>query len=370
MKDALRSLPAKIEKLEETKRLLQRLEAQEGKVSADRYNRLSERYSSQIAGLEEEIDELTDEGRTREVELEDRLAHQREQRQGAEAELEELKTLHADGALDEDTFNSQRRRYRRKAKQAKKKVRAHVEELEKLRFYLTEVGEVSYHREKLQEQVKAASGRVRQWSQKGQWRLQEWISGMTTRPRMLGFGTAVVFLMAAIYLLWPSGTEAVMSRGGPTRTGVYDGSGPKQKPDIKWRFETDGGNVGLPVVADGVVYYGSSDYNMYALDAETGQEQWRFQTEGRVYAAPAVTGGSVYLCAGLVRGGKICSVSTETGDKEWCFGTEDGFGTGPMVAGGMVYAASRGGILYALDAETERNGGTSGVAAVLHTLQW
>jgi outer membrane protein assembly factor BamB len=34
-----------------------------------------------------------------------------------------------------------------------------------------------------------------------------------------------------------------------------------------------------PAVANGVVYTGCRDANLYALDAATGKEKWRFNTE-------------------------------------------------------------------------------------------
>ena len=37
---------------------------------------------------------------------------------------------------------------------------------------------------------------------------------------------------------------------------------------------------GCPAVSDGVVYVGSDDKNLYAVDANTGQEIWAFKTGG------------------------------------------------------------------------------------------
>jgi outer membrane protein assembly factor BamB len=38
-----------------------------------------------------------------------------------------------------------------------------------------------------------------------------------------------------------------------------------------------------------VVFVGSHDDYLYALDAKTGAERWRFKTGYRVYSSPAVT---------------------------------------------------------------------------------
>jgi eukaryotic-like serine/threonine-protein kinase len=48
------------------------------------------------------------------------------------------------------------------------------------------------------------------------------------------------------------------------------------------------------VVANGVVYVGSNDDNVYALDAATGARLWSYTTGDVVFAAPAVANGVVY----------------------------------------------------------------------------
>jgi outer membrane protein assembly factor BamB len=44
-----------------------------------------------------------------------------------------------------------------------------------------------------------------------------------------------------------------------------------------------------------MIYIGSFDGRLYALDARTGQEKWSFKTDGEVYSSPAVAGGVVYF---------------------------------------------------------------------------
>jgi len=58
-----------------------------------------------------------------------------------------------------------------------------------------------------------------------------------------------------------------------------------------------------PAVANGVVYIGSDDNNVYALEAETGTLLWNYTTDGVVRSSPAVENGVVYI------GGNICKIS-------------------------------------------------------------
>src|SRR5262249_14494252 len=44
----------------------------------------------------------------------------------------------------------------------------------------------------------------------------------------------------------------------------------------KWEFATDGLVTSSPIVANGIVYFGSGDHHLYALDAASGQQRWSF----------------------------------------------------------------------------------------------
>jgi len=50
-----------------------------------------------------------------------------------------------------------------------------------------------------------------------------------------------------------------------------------------------------PAVADGIVYFGSFDNSLYALDARTGAMVWKYATGGYVYSSPVVANGIVYF---------------------------------------------------------------------------
>jgi outer membrane protein assembly factor BamB len=50
-----------------------------------------------------------------------------------------------------------------------------------------------------------------------------------------------------------------------------------------------------PAVANGVVYVGSDDNNLYALNATTGAKLWSYTTGGYVDSSPSVVKGVVYV---------------------------------------------------------------------------
>ena len=50
-----------------------------------------------------------------------------------------------------------------------------------------------------------------------------------------------------------------------------------------------------PAVVAGVVYVGSGDSYVYALDADSGELRWRYSTGNGVFSSPAVVDGVVYV---------------------------------------------------------------------------
>ncbi|MDP6354777.1 MAG: PQQ-binding-like beta-propeller repeat protein, partial [Planctomycetota bacterium] len=71
------------------------------------------------------------------------------------------------------------------------------------------------------------------------------------------------------------------------------------KPPLKllWVFTSDGTIESSPAVAEGVVYIGSCDGNLYALDAESGRLKWKFKAGGAIVSSPTVDAktGVVYF---------------------------------------------------------------------------
>ena len=98
-----------------------------------------------------------------------------------------------------------------------------------------------------------------------------------------------------------------------------------------------------PAVADGVVYVGSHDGILYALDAESGEELWRIAAGGQ--GAPAVAEGVVYASGA---DGNLYAVDAETGEEVWAAEVPTGFSS-PVVADEAVYVGGSDGVLYAVE---------------------
>ena len=170
-----------------------------------------------------------------------------------------------------------------------------------------------------------------------------------------------------------SAQSQTMFRGDLAHTGVYSGTAPKSITHVVWEFKTGSRIFSSPVVADGLVFVGSNDHFVYAIDAVTGSETWKFQTGANVNGTPAVANGAVYV---LSLDGNAYALDEHTGKQLWKFQTAgesrlnvagiyglapsrevvpdvwDFFLSSPAVDGGLVYFGSGDHNVYALEAAT------------------
>jgi eukaryotic-like serine/threonine-protein kinase len=166
-----------------------------------------------------------------------------------------------------------------------------------------------------------------------------------------------------------------MFRGDPSHSGAYPADGPRQFHRVKWRFQTGDRIVSSPVYADGVIYFGSDDGNVYAVAATDGHQLWKRGTGGPVPSTPAVASQTVYVGS---YDGKFYALDARTGVPRWKFATEgerrfeakglhgmqpktqtiadpfDAYLSSPVAGDGAVYFGSGDGNLYALDATSGR----------------
>ena len=103
-------------------------------------------------------------------------------------------------------------------------------------------------------------------------------------------------------------------RGGGAQTGVTETVGVDELGGLAWRFRTDGPVRSSPTVAGGVVYFGSTDGMLYAVDAATGSEVWRHDAGSPVGGAPLVTNERVVFTD---RANRVHAVDRRAGLALW-----------------------------------------------------
>jgi len=116
------------------------------------------------------------------------------------------------------------------------------------------------------------------------------------RDNGIGAYRSCIILLLLITVLTPVAAAAdTMFRSNAEHTGVYNNDGIVPTNSDLWWFKTGGIIQSSPAVSNGVVYVGSNDNNIYAIDATTGIEKWRFVTGGTMHSSPAVSNGVVNI---------------------------------------------------------------------------
>ena len=174
---------------------------------------------------------------------------------------------------------------------------------------------------------------------------------------------AVVWLLgsaAAVAAAQTPPADTATFRFDNKHTGVAPGPAGPALDGLRWKFGTKGPVRSSPVLAAGLVIFGSGDGNLYALEAGSGRERWRQALGGAVASAPAVSGGLVVATA---RERVVSAVDLETGRPRWRFETDkdlpfewewDFWLSSPTISGKNVYVGSGDGNLYALELSTGR----------------
>ncbi len=129
---------------------------------------------------------------------------------------------------------------------------------------------------------------------------------------------------------------------------------------VVWSYNTGGIISSSPTVADGAVYIGTIPNGtasaMFALNAATGQEIWQraintaVDTSSPVVVSPS-GGTTPFVCAGTTFG-NISAWSIADGTKTWTFETGNSSYSSPAVSNGHLYVGSNDGCLYNLDSAT------------------
>lgn len=118
-----------------------------------------------------------------------------------------------------------------------------------------------------------------------------------------------------------------------------------------WRFESAAAPiVGQPALSNGTLYFGSFDANFYAVDAASGQLKWKSPVDAWVFTDPLVANGAVYF--GDTKG-KVYALDAATGARKWFFEARNEVNATPVLAGNALFVVSADTFVYALDANGE-----------------
>lgn len=116
---------------------------------------------------------------------------------------------------------------------------------------------------------------------------------------------------------------------------------------INWTFDTGMRIVGSPAVSEGIVVFGSANYNIYGLEAKTGKELWHISTNQAVMGAATIENGIAYIGGG---DGRMFAIDIHTGKIKWSFDELKNYVlTRPLVYNQKLYFGTWDTHFYALN---------------------
>jgi outer membrane protein assembly factor BamB len=175
---------------------------------------------------------------------------------------------------------------------------------------------------------------------------------MTAQPLRFAFaGVLGAVILGAALTALPRGQaedakpadDWPVFRGDAWQSGVARSTLPHPL-ETRWKFKTQDAIEGTAAICDGVVYVGSLDGHLYALDLATGKEKWRYKA-GPVRVAAAAKNGAVYV--GDLDGLFHC-VDAVTGKARWTFDTKSEITSGANFAADDVLFGCGNEHLYCL----------------------
>ncbi|MDQ3021340.1 MAG: PQQ-binding-like beta-propeller repeat protein [Bacteroidota bacterium] len=179
-----------------------------------------------------------------------------------------------------------------------------------------------------------------------------------------------------------------MFRCDPNHSGIYPSEEIVIKPDIKWKFKTEGIITSSAAINNDKIYFGSGDNNLYCLNLRTGSEIWSYKTGGEVFSSPLLFKGNVYFGS---YDGNFYALDEDDGKVNWIFTTagekrfsapgihgaepkdsvfQDSFDlllSSPTIEDNKIYFTTGSVYCYALDASTGKEIWKFKTSNVAHT---
>ncbi|HNT23248.1 MAG TPA: PQQ-binding-like beta-propeller repeat protein [Anaerolineales bacterium] len=120
-----------------------------------------------------------------------------------------------------------------------------------------------------------------------------------------------------------------------------------------WSFET-GNAIWSQPATDGAerLFVSSLDHHVYALDLKTGQQIWQSEDlNGALVGAPAYSESNDMLYIGTFNN-ELLALDASNGQVQWRFATQAWVWSAPAVSDGVLYFGDQQGNFYAVDVST------------------
>jgi outer membrane protein assembly factor BamB len=160
----------------------------------------------------------------------------------------------------------------------------------------------------------------------------------SSRKRIAVASFVVAIIFASLFVIRP--TEAAVptfylwttSQADAQRTGFTESPSPSSNQTF-WTFQTGGPITSSPAVAAGMVFVGSSDGYLYAVNATTGAKVWSSWV-GTSAGSPTLTNGRIFVASS----GTVYAFDMATGTSVWTQSlTEETRIGAPLVVGSRLF---------------------------------
>lgn len=159
------------------------------------------------------------------------------------------------------------------------------------------------------------------------------------------FANAQAMREALLTLIDPESMSSGASKASPGAGMVNENT------NLLWTFTAEDEIRGSATYHNGVVYFGSYDKNLYALDSSSGKLIWKYPTDKGIVSKPCVHEDNVYVGSQDTR---LHVISLRSGRVNWTHYTSGPVHSSPSVAVGHVFVGSDDGNLHALSTLTGR----------------
>jgi outer membrane protein assembly factor BamB len=154
--------------------------------------------------------------------------------------------------------------------------------------------------------------------------------------------------------------------------------------ELIWTHKVGASDISAPIIDSGILFVGSDDNNLYALDEKTGDLKWQYSALGKIYT-PTAKDGLVFAASfdnyiyalnyngdlrwktsigystasppisydNILYGGVdkyIYAIYIVNGTEKWRYSTDGWVVSAPAISQGTIYAGSNDNKIYALDA--------------------
>jgi len=196
-----------------------------------------------------------------------------------------------------------------------------------------------------------------------------WKIPLSVAHPMVAYGNLYLIISGRVYCIGDSTQAWGNFHNGADQGVAYGQSGPTSLKTPLWTYTTGGPVTGSCVADNGMVYFGSFDGHVYAINAQSGIQVWNFSVGTnplynrlvQIRSTPATSGGKVFIGPD---DGYVYALNANTGALLWktpanmrtdpagldvVAASEWQMRSSPIVVGNRLYVGSLDSYTYCLD---------------------